>query len=782
MFKHPAKVFIGGKMACSCMACNHIHETHNHDEHHHDSLWDKHDIIRFSVAAVFFIAGIVLKIASEPFKITVQFSGASYSIALSSLLFVGSWLAAGLEVIQTLLKTIGKGSIFDENFLMTFATLGAFILGEWSEGAAVMLFYNLGELLQAAAVQQSRRSITNLMDLRPEFVRLYHNPADSESGHSDAHSCCGHEHEDDDHHHSHEHIHAEMCKCGHEHGEHHHTHSENCECGHEHGHEHHHEHEECDCAHAHEHTHNHAEECCCGHHHEGDAPDIVAPEDVPIGTLILVKPGEKVPLDGILVEGACSFDTSSMTGESVPRFIEAGGTVLAGFVNTDGLAVIKTTVAAENTAAAKMLQLVENAQDRKAKTERLISSFARVYTPIVTIGAVVLALLPPLLLSAVHGNPLSWNAFVPWISRGLVFLVISCPCAFVISVPLGYFGGLGGAAKKGILIKGADFIDSLAKTDSVVFDKTGTLTAGVLTVQQVLPAEQFATEEFLELAYIAEYHSGHPIANAVKDHIQGQLGKEKTAAFEKAAAELKQYTEKAGSGVEMLHNGQELAAGSALFILGDAEKQPASIAQAEGIKVFLSYGGRYAGCIICSDSIKPQSAEAIRELRRAGVGYLEMLTGDTKRTGEKIAADLQLDRCSSELLPHEKVARFEEISAERKKVNAGAVCVFVGDGINDAPVLARADVGIAMGGIGSDAAIEAADVVLMTDNPQLIPQAIKSARFTRQIVKQNIVMSFVVKIAFLAGGALGIIGLWAAVFADVGVALLAVCNSLRARR
>ena len=741
----------GEKMACSCMACNHIHETHNHDEHHHDSLWDKHDIIRFSVAAVFFIAGIVLKIASEPFKMTVQFSGASYSIALSSLLFVGSWLAAGLEVIQTLLKTIGKGSIFDENFLMTFATLGAFILGEWSEGAAVMLFYNLGELLQAAAVQQSRRSITNLMDLRPEFVRLYRNPADSELEHGDTHDCCGHHHEeadaDCDHHHEHHHNMAETCSCGHEH-EHHHDH----------------------------------EECGCGHHHAGDDASLVAPEDVPVGTLILVKAGEKVPLDGILVEGACSFDTSSMTGESIPRFIEAGGTVLAGFVNTDGLAVIKTTVAAENTAAAKMLQLVENAQDRKAKTERLISSFARVYTPIVTIGAVVLALLPPLLLSAVHGNPLSWNAFVPWISRGLVFLVISCPCAFVISVPLGYFGGLGGAAKKGILIKGADFIDSLAKTDSVVFDKTGTLTAGVLTVQQVLPAEQFATEEFLELAYIAEYHSGHPIANAVKGHIQGQLGKEKTAAFEKAAAELKQYTEKAGSGVKMLHNGQELAAGSALFILGDAEKQPASIAQAEGIKVFLSYGGRYAGCIICSDSIKPQSAEAIRELRRAGVGYLEMLTGDTKRTGEKIAADLQLDRCSSELLPHEKVARFEEISAERKKANAGAVCVFVGDGINDAPALARADVGIAMGGIGSDAAIEAADVVLMTDNPQLIPQAIKSARFTRKIVKQNIVMSFVVKIAFLAGGALGIIGLWAAVFADVGVALLAVCNSLRARR
>lgn len=746
-------------MACTCMACNHMHETHNYDEHYHDSLWDKHDIIRFSVATVFFIAGIMLKIASEPFKMNVQFGGAPYSIALSPLLFVWSWFAAGMEVIRTLLKTIGKGSVFDENFLMTFATLGAFILGEWSEGAAVMLFYNLGELLQAAAVQQSRRSITNLMDLRPEFVRLYCNPAGPELG-------CG------EHHHSH----SENCECEHEHEERYlHSHSKNCECGYE--------PEEGDCEHEdlYGHTHHHAEECCCGHHYERAEPNLVAPEEVPIGTLILVKPGEKVPLDGILVEGACSFDTSSMTGESVPRFIEAGDTVLAGFVNTDGLAVIKTTAAAENTAAAKMLELVEYAQNRKAKTERLISNFARVYTPIVTIGAVVLVLLPPLALSVVHGTPLSWNAFVPWISRGLVFLVISCPCAFVISVPLGYFGGLGGAAKKGILIKGADFIDSLAKVDSVVFDKTGTLTAGVLTVQHIFPAKQFSTEELLELAYIAEYHSGHPIANAIKGYIRDQFDKEKIAVFEKEAAELRQYTEKAGSGVKMLRNGQELEAGSALFIFGDAEKQPTSIAQVEGTKVFFSYGGRYAGCIICSDSIKPQSAQAIRELRGVGVGYLEMLTGDAKCTGEKIAAELQLDRCSSELLPHEKVARFEAISAERKNGNSCAVCVFVGDGINDAPVLARADVGIAMGGIGSDAAIEAADVVLMTDNPQLIPQAIKSARFTRKIVKQNIVMSFVVKIAFLAGGALGLIGLWAAVFADVGVALLALCNSLRAR-
>ena len=744
-------------MACTCMACNHIHETHEHEEHH-DSLWDKHDIIRFGIATALFIAGIIVKAAGEPFSIHFHFGNSDYSIFLSPLLFIGVWLTAGGEVIRTMLKTAGKGSIFDENFLMTFATAGAFILGEWTEGAAVMLFYNLGELLQAAAVQQSRRSITHLMDLRPEFVRLYRNSAVSEHEHhhehEDTETCCA------EHEHHHEHENTETCCCAHEHT---HNHKEACTS-------------------ERPHSHEHTEACCCGHHHAEEETDIVTPDKVPVGTLILVKAGERVPLDGILVEGACSFDTSSMTGESIPRFIKVGDCVLAGFVNTDGLAVIKTTVAAEDTAAAKMLQLVENAQDRKAKTERLISSFARIYTPIVTVSAVLLAILPPFVLSLMHGTPLVWSSFVPWISRGLVFLVISCPCAFVISVPLGYFGGLGGAAKKGILIKGADFIDALAKTDSVVFDKTGTLTAGILTVRQVIPAENTGTDALLELAYIAEYHSGHPIAKAVKGYVQQQFDKQRAESLEKEASALQHYTEKAGAGVKMLHRGKELAAGSALFVFGAAAKQAAAIEQAEGIKVFFSYGDSYAGCIICDDSIKPQAAQAVKELRDAGIGYLEMLTGDSKKTGEKIAAVLQLDRCSTELLPHEKVARFEEISAERKKKKRDAVCVFAGDGINDAPALARADVGIAMGGIGSDAAIEAADVVLMNDNPQLIPQAILSARFTRKIVKQNIVMSFAVKIAFLAGGAFGLIGLWAAVFADVGVALLAVCNSLRARR
>lgn len=745
-------------MACTCTACNHQHDTHN-DRTPHADTEDRHNTIRFATAALFFIAGSIITVAFDTYNFTLSFGSLTLSITLSALFFIASWLAAGLEVLQTFCKTIGRGSIFDENFLMTVATLGAFILGQWSEGAAVMLFYNLGELVQAAAVQKSRQSIINAMDLRPTFVRLYRkqaaaaveNEADHDS-HMNTDEHCG--------------------TSGTEHGMDKHTTQHNQHA------------EVCDCTHKGEQRDHHSV-CSCAHHHtEGDA-DLVTPDAVPIGTLILVKAGEKVPLDGILIEGACSFDTSSMTGESLSRFICEGEPVLAGFVNLDGLAVIKTTVVARDTAAAKMLQLVEEAQERKAKTERLISSFARIYTPIVTVSAVVLALLPPIVSSLLYSQALTWNSFVPWISRGLVFLVISCPCAFVISVPLGYFGGLGGAAKKGILIKGADFIDSLAKTDTVVFDKTGTLTTGVLTVQEIIPSESFESEVFLTLAYMAEYHSNHPIAHAVKRSIQGRLGTIKISDLDAEAAKIQHYTEKAGSGVTMLHKGQRLTAGSAAFIFKDTCTQPKNkkdIDRREGIKVFFSYGDTYAGCIICNDSIKPQAAQAVRELRESGVGYLEMLTGDVKRTGEKIAAELNLDRCSSELLPHEKVARFECISTERKQQNRDAVCIFVGDGINDAPALARADVGIAMGAIGSDAAIEAADVVLMNDNPQLIAQAISLARFTRKIVKQNIIMSFAVKIAFLAGGAIGLIGLWAAVFADVGVALLAVCNALRARR
>ena len=734
-------------MACSCAACG-IHSHHEHEEGGHDhahSLWKRQDIIRFSISALFFVLGIALHAVGDPFRIHCTYGSYHVECMLSSLLFVAAWLGAGLEVLENVVKTAGKSSFFDENFLMTFATLGAFLLGEWTEGAAVMLFYNIGELLQGAAVQQSRRSITNLMDLRPEFVRLYQSaPAQ---------------------HHEHEHEH---CECGHHEHEH-----EHCDCDH---HEHGHEHEACD-----HHEHGHEHEAC--DHHTDTAEQLVAPEAVPIGSLIVVKAGEKVPLDGIVVEGACSFDTQSITGESVPRFVEAGGIVLAGFMNLDGLTVIRTTATADNTAAAKMLALVEHAQDHKTKTERLISSFARVYTPIVTIGAVALALAPPLLLALIYQEPLTgWSSFAPWISRGLVFLVISCPCAFVISVPLGYFGGLGGAARKGILIKGATFIDALARTDSVIFDKTGTLTEGILAVDKLMLADAVTRDFLLTAAYKAEYHSNHPVAQAIKRYVEHTLDRDALSRLQEEMGELSNYREKAGQGVAVEYRGALLQAGSPAYIFGNGEQIDRQLSAAEGIKVAFAHNGRYIGALLCSDKLKKDSAQAVQALRKAGVEYIEMLTGDTKQVGEKITRQLALDRCSSELLPHEKVSRFEAISSERKKQRPKAVCVFVGDGINDAPALARADVGIAMGAIGSDAAIEAADIVLMNDNPLLIAEGITGARFTRKIVMQNIILAFSVKIAFLTLGAWGIIGLWAAVFADVGVALLAVCNSLRARR
>jgi len=744
-------------MACSCAACGtHSHHEHEDGQHAH-SLWKRQDIIRFSISALFFVLGIALHAAGDPFRVHCTYGSYDIECMLSSLLFVAAWLSAGLEVLENVVKTAGRSSFFDENFLMTFATLGAFLLGEWTEGAAVMLFYNIGELLQGAAVQQSRRSITNLMDLRPEFVRLYQSTAAHHHEREHEHCECDH--------HEHEHEH---CECDHHEHEH-----EHCECDH-----HEHEHEHCECDH-HKHEHEH---CECDHHAD-TAEQLVAPETVPIGSLIVVKAGEKVPLDGIVVEGACSFDTQSITGESVPRFVETGGTVLAGFVNLDGLTVIRTTATADNTAAAKMLALVEHAQDHKTKTERLISAFARIYTPIVTIGAVALAVVPPLLLALIYREPLTgWGSFAPWIARGLVFLVISCPCAFVISVPLGYFGGLGGAARKGILIKGATFIDALAHTDSVIFDKTGTLTEGILAVDKLILADAVTRDSLLTAAYKAEYHSNHPVAQAIKRYVEHSLDHQIISRLQKEAGELSNYREKAGQGVAVEDHGALLQAGSPAYIFGNSERIDPHVSAAEGIKVAFACNGRYIGALICSDKLKKDSAQAVQALRKAGVQYIEMLTGDTKQVGEKITQQLALDRCSSELLPHEKVSRFEAISGERKKQHEKAVCVFVGDGINDAPALARADVGIAMGAIGSDAAIEAADIVLMNDNPLLIAEGITSARFTRKIVMQNIILAFSVKIAFLTLGAWGIIGLWAAVFADVGVALLAVCNSLRARR
>lgn len=676
--------------------CGHDHSSHSHSEHDHcghghdcgcghTHVSSKQMIFQFGFSAVFFAVGILSMI----------FFNTAYIFGLKAapIFFVISWAAAGYQVVFASVKNILHGKIFDENFLMTIATTGAFILGEWAEGAAVMLFYNLGELVQHSAVDKSRKSIVDLMDLRPDFARLYKPGSDMQE-------------------------------------------EDNC----------------------------------------------VNPADVKVGSLILVKPGEKIPLDGIIMEGTGDFDTSSMTGESVPRSASAGEKVLGGFVNLTSVVIIKTTAGLENTAASKMLTLIETAQSRKAKVERFITSFAKVYTPIVTIGAVLISVLPPLLNYFIFSAPINgWQSFAPWFSRGLVFLVISCPCALVISVPLGYFGGIGGAAKRGILVKGADYIDALSKTKAVVFDKTGTLTKGILKVMTLMPSKNSDKDQLLKLAAIAESNSHHPIANAVKECAALTFSKEDYKNLSKM--NLDNYTEIAGMGLSMDYDGQNLLAGKNSFITEKLKTEiPAEGNEIGGTQVYIAYGGKYIGCIILTDTLKPDSKEAISTLEKSGINRVEMLTGDNKKSAENIAAELGIKYFTPMLLPHEKVSRFEKISEEIKSKNKNACVIFVGDGINDAPVLARADAGIAMGAIGSDAAIEAADVVLMNDNPKLIPEAIRIARFTRKIVWENIALAFIIKIGFLTLGAFGLANLWAAVFADVGVALLAVFNSLRAKR
>ena len=683
-----------------CRMRGHDHHGHSHDDHHehcacghdhsgcgceHHHGSSKEMVVQFGISALFFAGGIFTRIFFDEAGIQIK----NFYAAFSTVLFVIAWLIAGYKVLLTSVKNILKGQVFDENFLMSVATIGAFILGDWTEGAAVMLFYNLGEVVQHSAVEKSRRSIIDLMDLRPDFARLY----DSDS-----------------------------------------------------------------------------------------KEKLVDPASVKIGSLVLVKAGEKIPLDGVIYEGSAELDTSSMTGESLPRTAEKGSPILAGFVNLTGVITIKTTASLENTAASKMLELIESAQNRKARVERFITSFAKVYTPIVTIGAVLLSILPPLLSALIFSSPINgWESFAPWISRGLVFLVISCPCAFVISVPLGYFGGIGGAAKRGILIKGADYIDALSKADAVVFDKTGTLTKGVLKVMTLMPAENVEKYEFLKLAALAEFNSHHPIAKAIQDCALVNLSEEITKTFPNA--ELTDYYEKAGKGISVNYKGKSLLAGKNSFISENIGKEiPLYGDEIGGTQVYAAYDGEYIGCLILTDTLKNEAREAISDLNKLGLSRVEILTGDNEKSAKKIAEDLGIKNYTSMLLPHEKVSRFEEISGEVKAKNKKASVIFVGDGINDAPVLARSDAGIAMGGIGSDAAIEAADVILMNDNPRLVAAAVKHARFTRKIVWQNIALAFGIKIGFLTLGALGLANLWAAVFADVGVALLAVFNSLRAKR
>ena len=562
-------------------------------------------------------------------------------------IFIAAYIVCGWDVVWQAAKNILKGRVFDENFLMALASLGAFAMGEYHEAVAVMLFYQVGEYFQQQSVRRSRKSISDLMNIRPDHATVLRG-----------------------------------------------------------------------------------------------SPVKVSPEQVAVGETILVVPGEQIPLDGTVLEGAAELDTSALTGESLPRTVNPGDEVLSGSINLSGTLAVTVTKPYGQSTAAKIIDLVENAAAKKAPAENFITVFARYYTPVVVILAALLAFVPPLFVG-------SW---MEWIRRGLVFLVVSCPCALVISVPLTYFGGIGACSRHGILVKGSNYLDALTKVDTVVFDKTGTLTQGKFSVSKVSPAEGFTEKEVLSLAAKAEQFSSHPIAKSV---LQAYTEEPETVAG---------CREIAGMGIIA----ENLAVGN--HKLMEKENIPYTPCCDPGTAIYVAVDRVFAGSILIADKVKPDSAAALRKLKALGVQKTVMLTGDSREVASAVAGQLQLDEYHAQLLPQEKLERLEQMTGK---------LVFVGDGINDAPCLARADVGIAMGGLGTDAAIEAADVVLMTDEPNKLADAITLARQTRTIVVQNIVFALGVKGAILALGALGIAGMWAAVFADVGVAILAVLNAMR---
>ncbi len=575
--------------------------------------------------------------------------------------FLIVYLVIGGDILLKAGRNILHGQVFDENFLMAVATVGAFFLGEYPEGVAVMLFYQVGEWFQSYAVSKSRRSISELMDIRPDFANVLR---------------------------------------------------------------------------------------------EGQLVQ-VDPDEVQVGDTVVVKPGERIPLDGIVLEGFSSVDTSALTGESVPRDVQPGQDIISGCINQTGVLNIKVTKEFGQSTVAKILELVENASDKKSKSENFITKFARYYTPIVVIAAVLLAVLPPLLLG---------QDFNIWIARALTFLVISCPCALVISIPLSFFGGIGGASKSGVLVKGSNYLEALADTEIVVFDKTGTLTKGSFAVSKILP-EEISTEELLETAAYAEDYSNHPIALSIKK----AFGKEIDS------SRIGEIVEIPGHGVKAVIDGKVVLAGN--IKLMKKESIACKEEQQAGTVVYLSINGGYAGYICIEDEIKEDSPRAIQDLKAAGIRKTVMLTGDADAVGQKVASELKLTKAYTELLPADKVDRMEELMQEKSPKGKLA---FVGDGINDAPVLARADIGIAMGGLGSDAAIEAADVVIMTDEPSKIAQVMKISKKTLRIVRQNIILALGVKGIVLILGALGFASMWAAVFSDVGVSVIAILNAMRA--
>lgn len=594
--------------------------------------------------------------------------------------FLVSYLVIGGDVLLSAFKNILNGQVFDENFLMAIATIGAFAIGEYPEGVAVMLFYQLGELLQGIAVNNSRKSIVSLMDIRPDYANIK----------------------------------------------------------------------------------------------VGEGIKKVSPEEIKVGEIIVVKPGEKVPLDGKIVKGVSTFDTSALTGESLPREAKAGDDVLSGFINKNGLIEIQVAKVFSESTVSKILYLMENAGSKKSKTENFITKFARYYTPAVVITALIVAIFPPLLIQGA--------TFSDWIYRALIFLVVSCPCALVISIPLGFFGGIGGASRHGILIKGTNYLEVLNNLESVVMDKTGTLTKGIFKVTEVNVKNNIKINDFennkteltkpLLLKYAAhiEKFSNHPIAQSI------------VAEYENSASKVdenvvKDFEEISGFGIKVnINNHQFLAGNSKLMNL---ENITFDKKENLGTAIYLAADGKYIGNILISDEVKEDSARAIKGMKENGVKEIVMLTGDNEAIGKNIAEKLGIDKVFTELLPNEKVEKLEEIY--KTKSEKGKVA-FVGDGINDAPVLARADLGIAMGGAGSDAAIEAADVVIMNDEPSKIVTAIKIAKKTKEIVWQNITVAFAIKIVVMALGLFGDATMWEAVFADVGVALLAVLNATRVLR
>jgi len=594
--------------------------------------------------------------------------------------FLVSYLVIGGDVLLSAFKNILNGQVFDENFLMAIATVGAFAIGEYPEGVAVMLFYQLGELFQGIAVNNSRKSIVSLMDIRPDYANIK----------------------------------------------------------------------------------------------VGEGIKKVSPEEIKVGEIIVVKPGEKVPLDGKIVKGASTFDTSALTGESLPREAKAGDDVLSGFINKNGLIEIQVAKVFSESTVSKILYLMENAGSKKSKTENFITKFARYYTPVVVITALIVAIFPPLLIQGA--------TFSDWIYRALIFLVVSCPCALVISIPLGFFGGIGGASRHGILIKGTNYLEVLNNLESVVMDKTGTLTKGIFKVTEVNAENNIKINDFqnnkteltkpllLKYAAYIEKFSNHPIAQSIVAEYENSVSKVDENV-------VKDFEEISGFGIKVnINNHQFLAGNSKLMNLGNITFDKK---ENLGTAIYLAADGKYIGNILISDEVKEDSARAIKGMKENGVKEIVMLTGDNEAIGKNIAEKLGIDKVFTELLPNEKVKKLEEIY--KTKSEKGKVA-FVGDGINDAPVLARADLGIAMGGAGSDAAIEAADVVIMNDEPSKIVTAIKIAKKTKEIVWQNITIAFAVKIVVMALGLFGDATMWEAVFADVGVALLAVLNATRVLR